>query len=211
MRPPRYEELIADSIEARLESVHTTEPGWVLDYDPTSKTCTAQSAIAQPYIREDGERAAQIKPPSRNARVAFPGGIVFRLEPGDPVTIHYCSAALDNWSPDKNKAHDPGDERRHSLSDAIVVPLGKATETPDRNEVIVEYDSVLLGKKGLTGTRSPVVRKTDLEDLSSALFTLAATLTGAIPPMLEAAAAITGLKEALDVIIAAMSTNVEAT
>lgn len=211
MRPPRQEDIISEAIEARLESVHTSEPGWILDYDPATKTCTAQSAIAEPYIRENGERGAQVKPPARNARVAFQGGIVFRLQPGDPVLINYCSAALDNWSPGKNKALDPGDDRRHSLSDPIVTPLGTATETPDAHDIILQYAKVKLGDKGLIGTRSPVARKSDLTTFKSSMQTALATLALSPITNAQAIAALTPVITAITAAIAAMSTNVEAT
>lgn len=209
MRAPRLEDIIADTVEARLEDLHTSEPGFVLSFDPDSLTCTAQASMAQAYVGEDGERKLATKPPCRSARVAYPGGIVFRLEPGDPVLIVYCSTGLDNWSPDKTKVVDPGDERRHTLADPFVIPLGKASETPGRNEVIVDYSTVLLGKTGLTGTRSPVMRKSDLQAISSALTTLAASLTTG--GNTDGAGAITGLKTVIDTVLNAMSNNVKAT
>lgn len=183
MRAPRWEDIISETFDAKMEDVHTAEPGWVLSYDAGSKTCTAQPAMAQAYVDERGERKLAAKPPCRAARVAFPGNVAFQLEPGDHVLLVYCSTALDNYSPGRNRVADPGDDRRHHLSDPFVVPLGKTNEVPNKGEYIVEYDKVKLGKPGI-GSRSPVVRRTDVTAghavAAGALASAQASLTAAI-------------------------------
>ncbi len=167
MRPPKLEDIIGETIDARLEDVHTAEVGWVMEYSADSGTCTAQPSIAQAYVDEKGERRLSAKPPCRAARVAFPGNIVFQLLPGDPVLIVCCSSALDNWSAGRNRVVDPGDDRRHNLSDAFIIPLGKPVlpggETPARDEVIVGYDKVKLGSRDLGESRHQVIRKIDAQ------------------------------------------------
>lgn len=206
MRAPRWEDIIADAMDARLEDVHTVEPGWVLDFDAESSTCTVQPSLMKPYQREDGQRGLARKPPCRSARICYPGGIRFNLEPGDPVFIGYCSGSLDNWQPGKNRTVDPGDDRMHNLTDALIVPMGKLDEVPDDGQVIVGYDRVSLGKSTAFTSRSPVARKSDLVALRAEITTFVAT-----NPANPANAALTLIAGFLLTVINAMSSNVEAT
>ena len=225
MRAPRWEDIISETFDAKMEDVHTSEPGWVLSYDPASKTCTAQASMAQAYIDENGDRKLSNKPPCRAARAKFPGNVAFNLEPGDPVLIHYCSTALDNYSPGRARTADPGDDRRHNLSDAFVTPIGRTNEVPAKGEYIVEYDKVSLGKPGLGETRQQVVRKIDAQAGKTSIdavvdatqIALDAALLGlpgtaALVAELQAKlAALTPVASAFAAMVSSISSNVEAT
>lgn len=225
MRAPRWEDIITTAIDVRLEDVHTAEPGWILDYDAESQTCSAQPALMKPFPREDGERGLARKPPSRNARVCFPGGIRFNLEPGDPVLIVFCSGSLDNWEPGKNRPVDPGDERMHNLSDPIVVPMGKSKEVPEAGQLIVEHDRVSLGKLGVGDVRHQVVRKVDAQagkasidaevaSVQAQLTIAIAGLPGTATQVAELTAkldALTPVADAFAAMVDSISSNVEAT
>lgn len=208
----RIEDVIEAGIEERLERVYTSEPGYVTAFDPATRRATVQPGSKQADYREDGTRFAYAKPAMQNVRVVYPAGrMKFRLEVGDSVMLLFTHCAIDNYREDDPRPRDVPSDRRFHITDVVCLPgfLTTPGEEPGEGEVILDWETVKLGTTGLFASRSPVIRKSDLETLSTLLTGVSAalTLSGNAP----GAAAIDGLQGAIDAMLNLVSGNVEAT
>jgi hypothetical protein len=78
-----------------------------------------------PVVDETGQRTAEPLPIVVDVPVLMPaaGGIRIRLpiQVGDAVLLVFASSSLDRWLL-HGGVTDPGDDRRHDLSDAVALP-----------------------------------------------------------------------------------------
>src|SRR5690606_11649472 len=118
---PSLASLLTGAIDGRLADVHVALPGKVTAYE--NGRATVQPLIKRGYVGEDGERSVESLPAIPDVPVMFTGGagIEVSVEPGDTVLLVFASASLDKWLA-LDKEVDPGDDRHHTLSDAIAIP-----------------------------------------------------------------------------------------
>jgi len=120
-----------------LKEVHTTLPGEIVSFNPSTQTAEVQASIKRIYVKEqaDGseiETAINI-PILINVPVMFPRGggwcITFPVKAGDECIIFFSERAIDVWR--KNGGvQSPKDWRMHDYSDAICqVGLSSAPNT----------------------------------------------------------------------------------
>lgn len=121
VRTPTLAEALQRAFDARLLDVHTAIPAVVEEYDAAKRLCSAQPLIMRGFLDERGDRKAELLPVVENVPVEFSGGrVVYPIARGDIVLLIFAESSIDRgW----DVAHDPKDDRRHSLSDAFAIPL----------------------------------------------------------------------------------------
>ena len=152
---PTLEEAIRGVIEKRLVDLHTTLPGKVVSYDPSTQKATVQIQLQRKYW--DGSLVTI--PPIPAVPVVWPRGkggqihIHWKLEAGDDVVLHFAERSLDNWKT-QGGISNPDDTRKFTFSDAFAVPGGSAfpdafaVTDPEALEVVFGTTAIQLYEGG---------------------------------------------------------------
>jgi hypothetical protein len=127
---PSITEALRQFQESRLMDVHTARIGVVRSYSSLTQRADVQP-IARPAVRgESDERVVETIATLKNVPVAFLASSnssdTFDLARGDTVLLVFCEHSLDQWlggATGVDEPLDPGDDRMHSLSDAIAIPI----------------------------------------------------------------------------------------
>lgn len=115
-------------LENRLADLHTALPAKVVAYDPATQSADVQPIWQRKIELPDGEVVSIGMPQVNKAPVYMPAGggfrVSFPLQAGDFVMLLVAQRSLDAWlnSPTPEEVNAPGDPRKHSLSDAMVIP-----------------------------------------------------------------------------------------
>lgn len=119
---PDLHQVIKETIEWVLGNLNTAIPARVLDFD-----AERQEASVQPVIKsrlKDGRVLSRA--PITGVPVMFPaagGGILtFPVQRGDTVLLIFSQRSIDRWVQSDGGEIDPGDNRKHDISDAIAIP-----------------------------------------------------------------------------------------
>ena len=119
---PTFFEAIQSVIDLALDDVNVSIPAEVTAYDETTQKATVQPLIKRAVVDAEGKRVVSRRPAIVNVPIVFPGGggarLTFPILKGDTVMLLFSHASLDAWL-SQGREIDPGDERRHSISDAI--------------------------------------------------------------------------------------------
>lgn len=125
---PTLADVLRGALDSRLGDLHVAIPARVESYNADRQSCSAQPLVrvAVPEAQvEDDSRAVERLPVINGVPVVFPGAgdysITWPLAKGDIVLLVFSEAALDKWKT-RGDDVDPGDDRRHALSDAIAIP-----------------------------------------------------------------------------------------
>lgn len=139
---PTNTEVLNAAIAKRLLELHTIMPGQILAYNPDERTAKVQPC---PRRKFRGSADSVPLPVLPRVPVAFPGGggmcITWPLLPGDSCLIGFAERDLEKWA-DDGGVYDPLTNRRHNLSDGIVLPL-VATRSVNQEANATE---LLIGK-----------------------------------------------------------------
>lgn len=183
MSAPLLEDIIESGVDSALDNVYTTQPGVVTAFDPTTHTVSVQPLIQKWVTQEDGSTKAVNQPVITDVPLMFLGAggnrTTFPVPPGSPVVLHHTSGALDAWQhSDGTKTADPGDSRKHSITDAFAVPAtltniaAKAAASGsgriDETGTIIHTDGKLYLGGGPT---EPVARVSDVKTALTELLT----------------------------------------
>lgn len=183
-RDPSLEDVL-DLVAARvLSQIRGFEIGRVREYDATRQTVTVQPVIGRARREQDGTRSTKLTSVIQNAPVWFFGGggtrVTCPLVPGDFGLILFCSVSLDRWKRRGGLITDPGDDRRHSESDAVFIP---GIHPPDSSPTEAPTDAMVLhaGSKVIrAGGPSGAQKTLRADDFLSALDTLLDQIQGAV-------------------------------
>lgn len=111
-----------DQIKAALLDVHTSLPGIIIDFDPSTRTATVQPAIQRVFVERNGEPKPMNLPPCVDVPVYFPAGggfeMTFPVAAGDHCLLAFSERCIDNWFA-SGGVEPPDDYRQHDLSDAF--------------------------------------------------------------------------------------------
>jgi hypothetical protein len=119
---PSFPDAIETAItQGAAEGVYVSMPGRVERYDRAKQRAQVQPLIKRARIDESDERQVERLPVVPNVPIAFPG--VFHVEPGDIVWLVFSDFSTDRWLAGGGGEVDPGDDRRHSISNAVAFPL----------------------------------------------------------------------------------------
>lgn len=126
LQTPTLAQVNQACIEAALEDLHTCSWGSVVSYDATTQTAHVQLIQRRSYVDADGNRTTERPAPLLDVPVVFPGAgavsMTWPLAAGDVVLLLFAERALDAWYAGGQEDVDAGDDRHHSLSDAIAIP-----------------------------------------------------------------------------------------
>jgi hypothetical protein len=123
---PQLPDVIKAAIAARLANIYTHIPAAVVDYDPSTQTCTAQIIIRRGALDENGNRIAEQIQQVNKVPIIFPGSgpwsITWPITAGDTVQLEFQCGSIDKWLAIGENDVDPGDDRRFAVDDATAIP-----------------------------------------------------------------------------------------
>ncbi|MFB6371633.1 MAG: Gp138 family membrane-puncturing spike protein [Bradymonadaceae bacterium] len=126
---PKASGVLLEAIRAETAKIRVEIPGRIIEYTHDEQRAKVQPVIQSRY--RDGDDVEPYMPePIENCPVQFPQGkdgetsITWPLDPGDWVTLEFCSRSLDEWLTSGGTNVEPADTRRHDISDVIVDPSG---------------------------------------------------------------------------------------
>ena len=179
--------------DERVRRVHTLRAARVLSYTVDPPSADVQMVHREPKRETDGTTVAHPIAPLRDVPVEWSSGggcgIVWGLDPGDPVYVAVREVDHDAWdagqrSDDQTPAHD----RRHQWSDAVVLPMDTLVGRSDGAMVVLVKSGTAGRWGGLTASEGPAMAsavREELDALWSALathvHTVTTTVTGAVP------------------------------
>ena len=121
MTNPKLADLINLALDQFSLNLHTALPGQIETYDATKKKVSVK-----PLIKIKLGTKYETPPVISDVPVLFPGSsdcvIQFPLKRGDKCLLLFSESALDNWIGSIGNPTDPGDVRRHALTDAFCIP-----------------------------------------------------------------------------------------
>lgn len=171
---PTLAQVLSAALEGRLEDVHTASWGSVLAYYPATQRVDVQLVLRRYFTDEDGVTQSERPAPLQSVPVIFPGSgqysITWPIQPGDTVLVVHGEGPIDQWMQGGRTDVDPGDTRRHSLTDAVAIPgLRPSTKAigptgTDPASMVVSGPSLKLGDNTAT---SPVGLNADLASFIS--------------------------------------------
>lgn len=120
-RKPTEVDAIDQALDGLLARIRTATPGEVITYNPATQRADVQPSIKLRMV--DGKIRSM--PPVTSAPVLWPRFGGFRIEgelaPGDTVLLIVCDRSIDKWR-SKGGLVDPVEARKHSITDAVVLP-----------------------------------------------------------------------------------------
>lgn len=133
--------------EAMASEIHTAIPARIEKYDAARQLADVKPTLIQVFADDEGKDMPVEHPVLTDCPVAFPQGggafLSFPLKPGDTVLLVCAQRSLDAWLETDGKTPiDPGDYRRHHISDAVVYPGLRTAKAPLPN---AHADDVVLG------------------------------------------------------------------
>lgn len=117
---PSISDAIMSMIDKGIGDIHTAIPGTVVSYNPTTQI----SSIRANVKRLLNDILVDI-PVINNVPVVWPrvgtAWIHMPLVEGSQVLLVFCERSIDTWKTSGGQ-YDPGDVRRHHLTDAVAIP-----------------------------------------------------------------------------------------
>lgn len=137
-------QVIRKNIEDMLQSVYTSLPAVVIDYDADIQTATVQPLIN--WTDDDG--VVNKDAPIATVPVIMPsagGGIIsFPVKKGDTVLLHFSMRSIDSWMEGDGSQSTPPEDRLHDVNDAFAIP----GLYPKQNSLQTNADDVEIKFKG---------------------------------------------------------------
>lgn len=157
MSAPSLADVIRAFVREGAADLHVSIPAKVVRVD------LAKGQLdAKPLVKDVFEGQAVSVPVITNVPIMWPGAggfrLTFPLAVEDVVLLVFSDRSLDLWL-EKGGEVDPGDPRRHALSDAIAIPGLRSFSSPWSGAAA---DGVTLGKDG--GTFQPAALGQDVRD-----------------------------------------------
>ncbi len=110
--------------DGRQAQIHTSMPGVIVSYNPTTMTAVVQPALQGIRTLMDGTRQPVTISPIQDVPVHFPGGgghiFTFPVQRGDECLIMFSERSIDNWH-QHGGVQQPSDWRMHDINDAFVL------------------------------------------------------------------------------------------
>lgn len=129
---PTLAETIRTVIDSALVELHTSLPAKIVSYNAAKQLADVQPTLKRRYEDDADAKPLPVIP---NVPVRHPvasGGsarIHMPVKAGDPVLLIFCERSLDRWK-GTTDAVDPGDRRRHDLTDAFALVGGGSPAAP---------------------------------------------------------------------------------
>lgn len=181
-RDPSLTDLLELVREQTLEGIRTNLPGVIVAYDKDKQRASVQVLIQDLHVPEvESNGGEDLVPTTVPVLTDVPvlhagvprGRITFPVKVGDYCLVSFCSSAIPGWlALGGGSPINPGDPRRHDLSDAVAI-LGQhnfaeiPTDAPD-DAVVVHAGSGITIKLGSSGASHQVATKVDLDAIIGA-------------------------------------------
>jgi Phage protein Gp138 N-terminal domain len=195
-RDPSLESLLQLHREVLLDQVNVMLPGKIVSYDADAQEAVVQPLVQKRYLAEDGVTyVAQDLPPIHNCPVEFcgtsRGRITWPVAAGDICEIRFSSASLARWvALPSGSTVDPGDDRQHDLSDAVVFvglhsPSNAPTDAPTDAVVITVSGGTSIKLGSSSASQAAVLGSTyrTAEDTYFAALEAIVNAIAAAPPL----------------------------
>jgi hypothetical protein len=159
-------------IAARIAKIRVAMPGTVVAYDAERQRVDVQPDLMDGELDEEEQRQAAKLAVITDVPVQFQGSgpyrITFPIAVGDSVLLVFSSSSLSRWKAAGGGLVDPGNDQRHSLTDAIAIPGLEANASTDAptNALVVHAAAMKLGGPDAIDT---VARESDLQVLATAI------------------------------------------
>lgn len=122
---PQLSDVIRHGIEEDRMDLHTACPATVVRVDLAKGQIDAKPLVRDIVQPTPDVRLAVSVPIITNVPIVWPGAngmrITFPMQVGDFVLLIFAERSIDTWLSSGNEV-DPGDPRRHAMSDAIAIP-----------------------------------------------------------------------------------------
>lgn len=170
---PTLEDAITAAMSAAISGVHVALPCAVESYDAATNKATLRPLIRHAYVNSLDETVQEDLPLITGVPVLFPGAgavrITFPIVRGTKVLAVFCHKNLDAWLQSGGLVDDAAD-RDHDLSDAVAIPglfdFGHVPTAAPTDAMVLHGSAIKLGG---TDATDPVVRRSDLASVVSAL------------------------------------------
>ncbi len=224
-RSPDLAEVLRAAIDQRLAGVHVCMPGRIVSYDPATQTADVQPTIKNVLDVDEGVEVLAY-PVIASVPIAHPRAgawfVHLPLVAGDSVVLVFAERSMDEWRVRGGSAQiDPGDLRKHHLSDAIAIPgnlypdaqalssaafgdglsLGKSDGSTIHVKASGEVAIGSLNPTDAVATANNVMLR--LNELKAAFLAVAVAPIGVAPPVVDPGTAIAVLA-ALQVAVTAL-------
>jgi hypothetical protein len=190
---PSLEQAIVEAIRAQLVQLHVAMPARVESYDAATRKCSATPLIRRGVVTEAGVRTTELMPVIPDIPVVMPGSggarVKFPVSRGDTVLLVFADGSLDRWLVRGGEV-DPGDDRSHTLTDAVAIPgLADFASAGDAATHIEVTDlKIDLGGGATEAAIRGTAYRTAEDILLTALGVFATSIGGAVPGQAGAAA-----------------------
>lgn len=176
---PTLENLLEMHREVALDGVRICSVGAITEYDAATQRASVQPLIQHGTMNEDSQRVAETLPVLHDIMVKFGGAargrITYPVAAGDPCVIWWSHSSLSRYlsTGAASGPVDPGDDRRHDVSDAICEVGGHdfahvPTDAPI-NAVCVHLSGGVTLQVGSSGASKKVLTTDDGSAFMSAL------------------------------------------
>lgn len=187
---PSLADVITEGIDDRLRSLHTSEPGRILSFNPSTQTARVCPVILRSFLDDEGFIVTEEAPDIFDVPVIFPrtraGYITFPIEVGDHGLIIYPMRDIGQWRA-TGQLCDPGDHRVCSMSGAVFIP----GLYPDANQLAsVSTENVVIGTLGASKIQMGSPSAADYIALSTKLDAVINALATAVPAAGDGGAAL---------------------
>lgn len=171
-------ELFREVVKA---DIHVMLPGKIISYDATSQKAVVQALVKGRFVDEDGETIkVEDLPPIHEVPVVFVGPargrMTWPVDAGDLCEIRFASSSLARWlRTSAGPSVDPGEDRRHDLTDAICqvglhTPASPPTDAP-QDAVVIHVSGGVGIKLGSSAASMKAATNDDLAQLVNILST----------------------------------------
>lgn len=138
---PTLSEVLDAAIRGVLDDVRVCLPGKITAYDASTRRATVQVLTMDAYTAEDGARTPSPIPPLTDVPVAHYGSGAIRIKvpvsAGDRCWLMFASSSIARLKAGASGAYDPGDDRHHSIADAVALPLVVVGD--DEADAMIEF------------------------------------------------------------------------
>lgn len=150
MENPTLLDLLNAFRKSIVGELHTSMPGKIVKYDPTTKLADVQPMIKRAYFDDDGVKQYESFPTIPRVPVLMPGGqgylVTIPLGAGDMVWLSFSEGAIAEYLSTLQES-EPQDLRRHSLSYPVAFPVVVPSKSaPEGDPDVTANDRMVLGK-----------------------------------------------------------------
>lgn len=135
------------AISRAIAGIHTCLPGKIEKYDHEKQMASVKPLIKKFYLDNKTESLPVIV----NVPVIFPRTANFSfthpIEEGDLVLLLFCERSLEKYLAEGGE-QEPGDRRKHDLTDAIAIPglypFSEPSEADNNEDVLIKFHEAEL-------------------------------------------------------------------